>query len=231
MEIKRLFNISEEDISKNNIMVPICVGNKFFLNDTRPTQNIVNYIQWALEKTKEKVIVIVVDEIQISNWIVRNTTHSIEQNQRRLMRKWLEIRNNIQEIINNLPEEQKKNIEVIWWHEYAENDPYCKKTTDFVYKEFENNPDFRNEILRSIKTSIVDRKFSKEEYLILCRYVLDEFSIVYHGPTYKNIFYWLYMYPFTDEVLETIEKIKEGSLFPEIKNKLDSQQISVILLN
>lgn len=231
MEIRRYFNITDEDIWKNNIMVPICVWNKFFLSDTKPTQNIVEYIKRALDKTKERVIVIVVDEIQISNRIVRNTTHSIEQNQRRLMRKWAEIKNNIQDIINKLPEEQQKNIEVIWWHEYAENDPFCKKTTDIVYKEFENNSDFRNEILRSIKTSIVDRKFSEEEYLILCRYVLDEFSIVYHGPTYKNIFYWLYMYPFTDEVLETIEKIKMGSLFPELKNKLDHQQISVVLLN
>lgn len=231
MEVRRLFNILEEDISKNNIMVPICVWNKFFLNDTVPTENIVNYIQWALEKTRGKVIVIVVDEIQISNWIVRNTTHSIEQNQRRLMRKWVEIKNNIQDIINNLPEEQQKNIEVIWWHEYAENDPYCKKTTDIVYKEFEDNIDFRDEILRSIKTSITDRSFTEKEYLTLCRYVLDEFAIVYHGPTYKNTHYGLYMYPFTDEVLETIEKIKIGSLFPEIKNKLDVQQISVILLN
>ena len=231
MEIRRLFNISQEDISKNNIMVPICVWNKFFLNDTKPTQNIVDYIQRALEKTKEKVIVIVVDEIQISNRIVRNTTHSVEQNQRRLMRKWIEIKNNIQEIIDKLPEEQQKYIEVIWWHEYAENDPFCKTTTDIVYKEFENNSDFRNAILKSIKASIVDRKFSEEEYLILCRYVLDEFSIVYHGPTYKNTFYWLYMYPFTDEVLETIEKIKIGSLFPDIKNKLNPQQNSVMLLN
>lgn len=231
MEIKRLFNISEEDISKNNIMVPICVWNKFFLNDTKPTQNIVDYIKRALENTKEKVLVIVVDEIQISNRIVRNSSHILEQNQRRLMRKWIEIKNNIQDIINNLPEEQQKHIELIWWHEYAENDPFCKTTTNFVYNEFENNSDFRNEILRSIKTSIVDRKFSEEEYLILCRYVLDEFSIVYHGPTYKNIFYWLYVYPFTDEVLETIEKIKVGSIFPEIKNKLNSQQISVVLIN
>ena len=231
MEIRRLFNISEEDISKNNIMVPICVWNKFFLDDTKPTENIIGYIKRALERTKEKVIVIVVDEIQISNRIVRNSAHSIEQNQRRLMRKWIEIKNNIQEILNNLPGEQQKNIEVIWRHDYAENDPYCKKTTDYVYKKFDEDIDFRNEILRTIKTSITDKKFSEEEYLTLCRYVLDEFAIVYHGPTYKNIHYWLYMYPFTDEVLETIEKIKLWTLFPEIKKELDTQQISVILLN
>lgn len=212
-------------------MVPICVWNKFFLNDTEPTQNIVDYIKRALEKTKEKVIVIVVDEIQISNWIVRNSSNSVEQNQRRLMRKWIEIKKNIQNILNNLSKEQQKNIEVIWRREYSETDPYCKITTNIVYKEFESNTSFKNEILRSIKTSINDKKFTEEEYLILCRYVLDEFAIVYHGPTYKNTFYWLYMYPFTDEVLETIEKIKAGSLFPEIKDKLNSQQISVVLIN
>ena len=44
-------------------------------------------IKRALENTKEKVLVIVVDEIQISNRIVRNSSHILEQNQRRLMRK------------------------------------------------------------------------------------------------------------------------------------------------
>lgn len=231
MEIRRLFNISEEDISKNNIMVPICIWNKFFLDDTKPTENIAEYIKRALEKTKEKVIVIVVDEIQISNRIVRNNSHSLEHNKRRLVKKWIEIQNNIQEIINSLPESQQKNIEVIRWHEYAENDPYCKNTTDIVYKEFDENLDFRNEILRTIKESITDRQFTEEEYLTLCKYVLDEFAIVYHGPTYKNIFYWLLIYPFADEVVKMFEKIKTGAIFPEIKNKLDVQQISVILLN
>ena len=53
MEIRKLFKISEEDISKNNIMVPICIWNKFFLDDTKPTKNIAEYIKRALEKTKE----------------------------------------------------------------------------------------------------------------------------------------------------------------------------------
>ena len=231
MEIRKLFNITEEEIWKNNILVPICVWNRFFLNDTKLTQNLVDYIIRALERTKEKVLVVVADEIQISNWIVRNSAHSVEQNKRRLARKWVEIKNNIQNIIDNLPEEQQKNIEVIWWREYAENDPFCKKTTDIIYKEFENNPSFKNEVLRAIKTSIDDREFSEEEYLTLCRYVLDEFSIVYHGPTYKDIFYWLMIYPYTDEVEQMFEKIKIGSLLPELKNKLNSQQSSVAFLN
>ena len=231
MEIRRLFNISEEDISENNIMVPICIWNKFFLDDTKPTRNTAEYIKRALENTKEKVIVIVVDEIQINNRVVRNNSHSLEYNKRRLLKKWIEIKNNIQKIIDNLSGKQQKNVEVIRWHEYAENDPYCKKTTDIVYKEFDENIDFRNEILRTIKTSITDKQFNEEEYLILCKYVLDEFSIVYHGPTYKDIFYWLFIYPFADEVEKMFEKIKMGSLFPEIKNKLDIQQISVIFIN
>lgn len=231
MQITRLFNIQEEDIWKNNILVPICVWNKFFLNGTEPTQKIIDYIKRSLGKTKEKVLIIVVDKIQISNRIVRNSKHTVEQNMRRLIKKWFEIKINIQKFLKTLSEEQQKNIEVISRDEYEKEDPLCKKTTEIIYKEFEENIEFRNEILESIKKSVIDRKFNEEEYLTLCKYVLDEFSLAYHGPTYKNIFYWLYVYPYTDEVLEVIEKIKIGDFLPEINNKLDNKKISVILLN
>ena len=60
MKIKKYYNTTKEELEakKYNIFVPICVGNKFFLDDVTPTKNISNYIDWALNHTKEKIIIL-----------------------------------------------------------------------------------------------------------------------------------------------------------------------------
>lgn len=233
MNIEKIFNITKKDIEakKLNIFVPICVGNKFFLDGVTPTETISNYINWALQHTKEKIIILIVDKIQITNWIIRNSKISYEQNMRRLMRKGLQIKEKFQELLKKLPKEEQKKIEIIRWEDYCENDTFCNKTTKIIYKEFKNNKEFRKNVLESVKASITDRTFDEESYVTLCNYVLDEFSLVYHGAELKGIHYNLYVYPYTDEVLEFIEKIKKGQQFPELSKKLNNKKTAVILLN
>ena len=49
MEIEKIFNTTIKNIEskKFNILIPICVGNRFFLDNTAPTKNISEYINWA----------------------------------------------------------------------------------------------------------------------------------------------------------------------------------------
>lgn len=232
MEIGRTFNTTKEEIeNKNfNIFVPICVGNKFFLDNITPTKTIYKYIEWALERTKEKVLVLIVDEIQITNWIVRNSNIPQEQNMRRLMRKGEGIKEKFEELIGKFSEKEKGRIRIIRWEDYRKNDLFCDNTTKAVYKEFKNNLKFREEILKSVKTSITDRTFEEKDYVTLCNYVLDEFSLAYHGTKFNKTYYNLYVYPYTDEVLEIIEKIKEGKIFLELSKQIDKSKTAVALL-
>jgi len=232
MKIGKAHSISKADIEKKkfNILVPICVGNRFFLDGTTPTENINKYINWSLGHTKEKVLIIIVDEIQISNWVVRNSNSSRGANMRRLMRRGEIIEKNILNIIKKLPKSSQEKIKVVRWREYYENDTFCKKVTEMIYSEFKTNNEFKEKVLEIIKRSITDRAFDERSYITLCKYVLDEFSLVYHGVNLEGIWYGLFIYPETDEVSDLIEDIKTKKNFPELSNKLDKQKIAVVFL-
>jgi len=232
MKIEKTFNTTIKDIEtrKFNILIPIYVGNRFFLDNTSPTKNISQYLEWALENTKDKVLILIADKIQISNWVVRNSNVSEEQNMRRLMRRGEKIYENILNLVNKLPKIQQEKIDVLRWEEYYKKDIYCEEITKIVYGEFENNEEFRKKVLEAVRNSITDRKFSEEEYLTLCNYVLDEFSLVYNGTKIERDYYGLYAYPETDEVLEFIESVKSKKIFKDLEEKLPEQKISVILM-
>jgi len=232
MKIEKIFAATEEDIEakKFNILVPICIGNRFFLEGVTPTDNIKEYINWSLNHTKEKIIILVVDKIQISNWVVRNSNMSLETNMRRLMRTGERIEKNILDTIKKLPKSLRERIKVARWEECCKKDPFCEKVTEIIHREFKTNIKFKEKVLEAVKKSITDRTFDEKGYLTLCNYVLDEFSLAYHGIDLDGVKYRLYIYPETDKVLELIENIKSGIIFPELSNKLDKQKIAVALL-
>ena len=232
MLIKKIFNTSLKDIEEKrfNILIPICVGNKFFLNGVDPTENVLKYINWALNNTKDRVLILIADKIQISNWVVKNSNVSKEMNMRRLMRRGEKIKENILEIKNKLSDHLKSKITMLRWEDYFEKDLYCKTTTNIIYEEFKTNKDFKQSVFESVKNSITDKEFTEEEYLTLCNYVLDEFSVVYHGVKIEKEYYGLYAYPETDEVLELIESIKKGNNFKKLEENLPKQKISVVLI-
>ena len=69
MGIQQLFNTTKKDIEskKYNIFIPICLGNKFFTK-----KNTKKYLLWAIDHTKDKVLVLIADKIQAINYDVRN---------------------------------------------------------------------------------------------------------------------------------------------------------------
>ena len=82
----------------------------------------------------------------------------------------------------------------------------------------------------SVKKTIVDKEFDDASYLTLCNYVLDEFSLAYHGIRYDKTYFGLFFYPRTDAVAELIEGVKKGISFPELSKKLDDQIVEVVFL-
>lgn len=233
MQIKQYYNFSTQDFDqkKTNIFIPICLGNKFFVIDGLLTDNVKEYLNWALEHTKERVLFVVVDRIQDTNFFVRNNSRTEKASIAHVLKEGIAIKNVVENLIETLPSTQKNKVEVINWSDYQSSDPYWGYITHTVYKEFKNNQDFRNMIIDSVKTSVVDRKFSEDQYLRLCDYVLDEFCIAYSGIKYKDTHYGLYPYPVTDSVLELIESIKKGDMFPKVKDKLPEVITGVVIIS
>lgn len=231
MEIKKYFNLSEEQFKRKdkNIFIPICLGNKFFFNKNVPSENIKKYLDWALEHTKEKVLFVIVDKIQDTNFFVRNN-RTERASTAYVLKQGEIIKNEIQNIVDQLSEKKRERIIVIQWEKYELEDPFWAHTTQLIYKEFKNKTEFTNKVVNAVKNSITDRDFTEDEYWRLCDYVLDEFSIVYSGITYKNTLYNLYPYPNTDTVLELVEAIKKGSIFLDLNKKLPDTKTDVIIV-
>jgi ubiquinone/menaquinone biosynthesis C-methylase UbiE len=232
MNIKETFNVKEGDILKKkfNILIPICLGNKFFITDNKPTKNVNKYISFAISHTKEKVLILIADKIQDTNYFVRGKRATISGSRERVISDGKKIKTAIENIVKvNFP--NSHNIEVISYQEYQEQDQYSKDITILAYKEFKNNPDFAQAIMETVKTTQKDKSFSKNEYLRLSDYILDEFALVYTGVTYKQDYFGLFIYPQIDSTVYFIENIKYGNLFKEFSKNLPSQKIGLAIVN
>ncbi|MCA9497392.1 MAG: hypothetical protein KC589_10715 [Nanoarchaeota archaeon] len=229
MKIRKFYNTNLEDfnLKNDNIFITFCLGNKFFKNKT----NIKFYIKWALENTKDKVLLLIADKIQITNYKIRNSSsHNAILN--RIERDSNELKKLINEVICELTPYKQSKIELINWKEYETNDPNYYETTINIYKFFKNSTEFKNEILKSVKKSILDRKFNDYQYKFLCDYVLDEFALCYSGIEYKNIYYKTLVYPYSDSVLEFVIKLQNNLILPKIYERLKNLKKSkTIILN
>jgi hypothetical protein len=232
MQVREYLN-SNNDIAlrENNIFIPICLGNKFFSEKGVLNQNVNDYLDWAIANTKEKVLFLVVDKIQNTNFYVRNNHKSEKASTTRVLEEGEILKGEIEKLIQKLPKDKQEMVDVIKWEDYQNSDPLWAQITHIVYKEFKNNPDFMKAVLAAVKTSVIDRKFSEEDYLRLCDYVLDEFCVVYSGITYKNTYFGVYPYPGTDSVLDLIEDIKSGKIFSKLSDKLPKEIVKVLILN
>jgi tRNA-dependent cyclodipeptide synthase len=187
------------------------------------------YIDWALQYTKGKIAIVIVDKIQDTNFFVRNKRRTEEGALRRVLKDGQRLMSEFKKLLkDHYPE---KDIELLSWEEYEISDPNTKGITKKVYEYFQKNEQFRKAVIDSVKSSVKDRPFSEEEYLKLSEYVLDEFCIVYSGMYYKNNYYGLYIYPETDAVVFLIENIKSGKIFPEISSQLPKEKIGLGIVN
>ncbi len=226
------FSITEREVfsHKNNILIPICLGNKFFSEKGVLSDNLKKYLAWALKNTKEKVLFVVVDKIQDTNYFVRNKGKTEMASLRNVLKEGQILKKSIQDLIQTLSVDQQKQVQVICWEDYEQQDPWVHPITHTVYKEFKNNHSFRGAIQGVIKTSVTDRVFSEDNYWRLCDYVLDEFSIVYSGIRYNNDYYGIFIYPNTDSVVYLIEDIKSSKKFPKLTARLPDQRIGLVVL-
>lgn len=230
MQLKEAFYVTKEDILQKsyNILIPICLGNKFFSKDGVISNSVRRYIDWSLAHTKHKVLIVVVDKIQDTNYFIRNKRRTEAASLRRVLKDGEVLRCEIQHVVDtyNTP-----NISVIVWQDYEGTDPYWRQTTDTLYNIFREDVVFQTAVIDAVKSSLTDRIFSEDEYKKLAEYVLDEFCIVYNGAIYNNEWYGVYVYPETDAVVLLIESIKSGNLFPHIYEVLPKQYIGLGILN
>ncbi len=227
MKIRKAFNTTKKEIEskKFNIYIGISIGNKWFTKE-----NLREYLNWALKYTKSKVLFLIADKIHAINYGVRN-----KKNRKNAIKKAInegsKIELRLSKIISKVTKKDKEKIEILRWSEYEKEDKFYSIYTPRIYKEFKDNLKFKKEILNLVKSMINDRKFSKEGYLRLSEYLLEEFVALYSGINLSLNYYNLYIYPQETKISKFLEKIQKRKIFPELNKKLPKEKVALAIVN
>lgn len=215
MEIKNYFNTNEKEVRqrKFNIVIGISLGNKYFSKD-----NIREFIIWATENTKEKVIFLIPDKIHAINYEVKNG-YSKERAVKVASRKGEEMKSIIEEILFEFPEKTRKIFNIIKWED-IENVEYNKQV-NIISKEFKKNIKFRDKIISIARENVKNKIFVSGDYEKLSEYILKELPFLISGIKYRGIKYGLLPYPGLSEIDYLVSDLHRGVSFPEITKKLD----------
>jgi hypothetical protein len=108
------------------------------LEDGKLTDNVSRYLDWALKNTKEKVLILIADKIQDTNYFVRNKNKTEIASLRKVLEEGQQIKNKIVKLLDTSFSKEKEKIKVITYKEFEDSDPDCCNTTLLVYKEFKN---------------------------------------------------------------------------------------------
>lgn len=207
-----------------NICVGISLGNKWFT-----AGRIVDLIEWSLEYTKDCVVICPADDIHAINLKVRSrksTSKSFE-----LARKMSAdlIASVKEEVDDRLSEEQKTKIIYAGWSDVA--DEQYQKKVRYLYKKYEEDSDFRTEILNIVReaTSKERQEFSEESINILGTYVLEELPEVIARVPIKGVVCDAYVYPFDSSVTEFVEHIQKGDRFRDVRREIMDTESKVFL--
>jgi len=223
MEIKTYLNTTKEEVESKsfNIWIGISLGNKYFTKE-----NIKKYILWALENTKEDVVILIADKIHAINYQIRNK-YTKERAMQVALRKGQEIKQSVSKIIKQLPEKKQNKIHILLWNN-IENDPDYKSIKNIIFNEFKVNPIFHKRIVEISKENM-KFKFTEEEFEKLSFYVLNELPLFIKGVKYNKKVYNLIPYPGLGKIDYLTIDLLEGKSFPELTKKLKVENKTAIL--
>ncbi len=218
MIIKKYLNTNESEIKskKFNIFIGISLGNKYFL-----TNNLKQYILWALENTKEDVLILIADRIQAINYEVLNQ-YSKNMAEVLAIKKGIEVKHSIENIIKGLPKSKQKLIKICLWYSARKSD-YYKDKIKIIIEEFENNPEFHNFIIKIVKENLGKKcnNLNKSQLERLSLYVLDELPILLNGVEFAGKIYTLHPYPGISSFDDLLIGLQEGTIFSQLAKKLE----------
>ncbi len=224
MDIK-LFGVNEEELNSKlfNIFIGISLSNKFLDKELAE-----EYLCFALGKTKEKVVVLIADEIDAINWeIFRN--FSEEEAIEKVKNKGEGLAEMFENVIDKLERETDENlhkkVKVITWNDIKTKNFLSAKK--FIAEEYENNFEFKKRVLYFVDEYAKIRKkaLSGDERDKLAVYIIAELSTLIEGIEYDKDLYQIVLYPtyVSSGMSEFVLDIQNG-VYPDLLEKLQPQK-------
>lgn len=229
MNVMKLYKIrggNKEDLEnkKYNLGVGISLGNKWF-----SIENIIGLVRWALQYSKNEVIIYVADSIHAINLEVRNKI-SYEKALQKAEKQGSEILSKVKsEIEQKFPKEVTERIVYVKWNEIG--DEKFKQKIEYLKSLYNQNVDFQNTIHLFVKgfVSKEEREFSKEEIHRLGEYIIEELPEIMNRLSMGKIICDAFIYPYDGELAEFAEQLQKGERFPEIKENIMDTEPKVFL--
>lgn len=227
MQLYKVRGGTKEDLyaKKYNIGVGISLGNKWF-----SSENIISLIEWALEHTKDFVVVYVADSIHAINIEVRK-----RKTPQKAMEMAQKMGNAILEEVRLLAETRFSSDQLAKIH-YEKWDalitPKFQEKLDWLNAKYETDLVFRDTIIGLVNgfTTNENRTFNNDDKIKLGKYIISEMPEIISQTPINNLLFEAYAYPHDGDLAQFVEKIQRGELFPEIRDKVMDTAPKVMLV-
>jgi tRNA-dependent cyclodipeptide synthase len=216
MRIEKYLNTTKKEVEEKifNIFYGFSLGNKYFTPD-----NIRSYLTWALENTKDKIIVLIPDKIQAVNYEVKNG-YSPTRALAVALRKGAEIETIVKYVIEELKIPDSK-IRILHWQDIE--DASYKRMFKVIMTAFEQNSRFRETVIKMVKETshFNNLNLQDNQYQKLAQYIIDELPILISGLNLDGVHYGLFPYPGFANLDYLALDLQEGKSFPEVTSQLE----------
>ena len=226
MKIK-IFNATQKEIESKqyNIFIGISIGVKP-INEKLAE----DYILWALKYTKNKVVILIADEIAKINYKIFSK-YSTSKAHKRAIREGDKYVNFFNKVLTNFSNEEKNRVIILRWDEIFNDE--LRKIKDILEKESDNNPEFKKYIINFV-AKFAQRKgkdLNEKQLDNLLKYVLFELPTLLNGIEFKGIKYRLLLYPTFVEsgMSKFVADIEGGNIFQKLKNKLNLTDKTILV--
>jgi tRNA-dependent cyclodipeptide synthase len=218
MKIKKYLNTNGEEVKskKFNIFIGISLGNKYFTKE-----NIKKYITWALENTRDNVLVLIADKNHAINYEVLNG-YGPQRALQVALRKGEETEDSVKKIVRGLPKEKHHLIKICKWDD-AKKSTYYQDKIKIILNEFSENTKFHDFIIKIVQENLNAKAegLNLEQLEKLSLYVLDELPILLNGVEFEGKIYNLHPYPGLSCLDDLLMGLQNGTMFPKLAKMLE----------
>ena len=136
----KFFNATKKEVEehKYNVFIGISLGVLKPL--TKETSK--EYIKWALKNTKNKVVILIADEIAKFNYKIFSS-YSEGKSERRAIREGDEYLDFFQQILQEFSKEEQKKILILRWKDIWDRNK--KKIKQVLDEEYKSNREFKEQ--------------------------------------------------------------------------------------
>ena len=157
-----------------------------------------DYLRWSVKNTKEKVAVIIADELDIVNFEVFSS-YSFNKSRKRAERERERFRKIFERARSKLPKEDQNKVRIYKWKEVRES-KYYEEIYKYLLESYKQMSEFRSGVLFFVKKYVRRRRKLKvlrdqKKLDKLATYILGELPTLLQGIYLDGVHYDLCIYP------------------------------------